>query len=76
MVGAENSVREELKQIADPDVQASLANVTTPSEDDGKLPKSPKTSEVLGEATSAGSRFRILRPHARGGLGGSLFRPR
>jgi eukaryotic-like serine/threonine-protein kinase len=62
------SVREELKQIADPDVQASLAVVARDraAEPD---PYATRAHASVGAATSAGLRFRILRPHARGGLG-------
>jgi serine/threonine-protein kinase len=60
------SVREQLRQVADPEVEASLAHVSRerPEED-------PHATRPLsaGEPTSAGLRFRILRPHARGGLG-------
>jgi hypothetical protein len=55
------SVREELEALADADVQASLAHV---GQD-----RVENTLPSVGEATSAGTRFRILRPHARGGLG-------
>src|SRR5207245_7915038 len=36
-VAAEDGVREELQQIADSDVQASLANVSTPSKESGRV---------------------------------------
>jgi serine/threonine-protein kinase len=65
-VGPVGSVGEDLKQIADPDVQASL----------GHLPATgpPATSDSWATVPPApqpagGPRFRILRPHARGGLG-------
>jgi serine/threonine protein kinase/tetratricopeptide (TPR) repeat protein len=63
------SLREDLKQITDPDVQASLVRVSasaTRAPDDE--PDSPHTTSV-GASTSSGQRFRVLRPHARGGLG-------
>src|ERR1700731_766181 len=59
------SVREDLKQITDPDVQASLVRVSasaTRAPDDE--PDSPHTTSV-GASTSSGQRFRVLRPHAR-----------
>ena len=58
------SVRDELISIADPEVEASLALVSA-------APDGYETTQSwsVGEATSAGQRFRILRPHARGGLG-------
>ena len=62
------SVREGLSRIADSDVQASLGLVSAAREalDD---PYATVTSSSLGASTSAGTRFRILRPHAKGGLG-------
>jgi len=64
------SVREELSLIADPELRASLPPVSAArlqqEPDDG--PSRTKTASV-GEWTSAGLRFRILRPHAKGGLG-------
>jgi serine/threonine protein kinase/tetratricopeptide (TPR) repeat protein len=62
------SVRQELEQIADSDLHASLAKVSVNrAEDDDSYPTRPPSS--LGAPTSAGLRFRILRPHAKGGLG-------
>src|ERR1035438_6233749 len=52
------SVRKELEQLADPDLTASLAHLPAQT-----------TGALVGAATSTGSRFRILRPHAKGGLG-------
>jgi tetratricopeptide (TPR) repeat protein/WD40 repeat protein/tRNA A-37 threonylcarbamoyl transferase component Bud32 len=57
------TVREDLEGIADPELHASLANVPTRTEEDDG------TRSPLGAPTSAGQRFRVLRPHARGGLG-------
>jgi serine/threonine protein kinase/formylglycine-generating enzyme required for sulfatase activity len=59
------SVSEDLKRLGDVDVDASLAHVSLARGDD------PNTTLpwTVGESTSAGVRFRILRPHARGGLG-------
>jgi serine/threonine-protein kinase len=61
------SVRERLKHVADPEVEASLAHVSQArqGEDDPHATRPPSA----GTPTSAGLRFRILRPHARGGLG-------
>ncbi len=61
------STRESLSRIADPDMQASLAIVATarPTDDPYRTIDNP----TLGESTSTGTRFRILRPHAKGGLG-------
>ncbi len=67
-VSSVGSVRDELERIADPDVQASLAAVVspvTPADD----PSATRDYVSAGASTSAGERFRILRPHAKGGLG-------
>src|SRR5205823_2994627 len=61
-VSSLGSAREELKQIADVEVQARLAHVVDP---DRTLTPAPS----VGTSTSSGLRFRILRPHAKGGLG-------
>jgi serine/threonine-protein kinase len=66
-VSSIGSVRQELQQVADPDIHASLAHVSAarPGEADPCL-----TSDYsAGTPTSAGLRFRVVRPHARGGLG-------
>jgi eukaryotic-like serine/threonine-protein kinase len=65
-VSSLGSVREDLRQIADPDLDATLAHVAT-----ARPPADPGTTQnfVVGGTTSAGTRFRILRPHAEGGLG-------
>jgi serine/threonine-protein kinase len=61
------TVREQLKGVADPDVEASLTHVSRArqGDDDPYATKPPS----VGTPTSLGLRFRILRPHARGGLG-------
>jgi len=56
----------DLQQLADPDVQASLARVAAPPAGADDL---YATRTLGGGPGSAGARFRILRPHARGGLG-------
>jgi eukaryotic-like serine/threonine-protein kinase len=58
------STREKLAALGDTDLIASLALVGShsPSED-------ATASMSVGTATSDGQRFRLLRPHARGGLG-------
>ena len=60
------SVRDELTRIADADLYATLQHVATTNHVD--LGRAANVSS-LGSSTSDGSRFRILRPHARGGLG-------
>jgi serine/threonine protein kinase len=60
-------IRDELQQIADPDVQACLVHVaTTLAVNPGASAAQPT---MLGTPTSSGFRFTIVRPHARGGLG-------
>jgi serine/threonine protein kinase len=66
------SARESLARIGDPDVQASLARVgacSDSSEGLGAADPNRTTISTVGTATSDGQRFRVLRPHARGGLG-------
>jgi serine/threonine protein kinase/lipopolysaccharide biosynthesis regulator YciM len=61
------SVRDDLQQVPDADLHASLAHLsrTRPDEGDPHATRPP----AAGTPTAAGRRFRILRPHARGGLG-------
>jgi eukaryotic-like serine/threonine-protein kinase len=63
------SVREELSRIADPDIQASLPHVAVARKDQVDDRGQTMSSTIVGDSTSAGSRFRILRLHAKGGLG-------
>jgi len=65
-LGSLGPVREELQQIADAELEASLACVPATRKGDDPY---PTRVESVGMATSAGLRFHILRPHARGGLG-------
>ncbi len=68
-IGVGRSTRECLAQIGNPDLDASLAQVGPGStEHDGEDPDRTATYSV-GTATSDGQRFRVLRPHAKGGLG-------
>jgi serine/threonine-protein kinase len=60
-----SSVRQALQEVADGDVQASLARVPTADKPTGDGTVSYSS---LGENT-AGLRYRVLRPHACGGLG-------
>jgi serine/threonine protein kinase/Flp pilus assembly protein TadD len=61
------SVRQHLQQIADPDLNASLAHVSAARNGDAD-PFSTRPPSA-GTPTSSGLRFRVLRPHAQGGLG-------
>jgi serine/threonine-protein kinase len=65
-VPAGRSTRERLAALGDPEVTATLAHVGSGSIE----PDADRTaSYAVGAATSDGQRFRVLRPHARGGLG-------
>jgi hypothetical protein len=59
--------RQNLERIPDADVQASLAQLHTALSQDPD-PDGTRATTV-GRPTSSGQRFRILRPHAKGGLG-------
>jgi len=66
-VSSIKSMREELRQIPDAELHASLGHVAREArpEDDPFATQ----SYSVGTPTSSGLRFRILRPHAKGGLG-------
>ena len=68
-VPAGKSTRESLARLGDPDIEGTLGHVAAAhgSTEDGDFDRT--TSYAVGESTSDGQRFRILRPHARGGLG-------
>jgi serine/threonine-protein kinase len=56
-------LRDDLGHISDPEVQASLPYVGAARGD------TDSTLSYVGSPTTPGGRFRILRPHAQGGLG-------
>jgi serine/threonine-protein kinase len=65
---AGRSTQERLAQLGDPDIDETLAHVGSgSSQHDGDRDRTATYS--VGSATSDGQRFRVLRPHARGGLG-------
>jgi serine/threonine-protein kinase len=67
-IGAGPSTRECLARIGDGELDASLARVGSGrTEPDADRDRTANYS--VGSATSDGQRFRVLRPHARGGLG-------
>jgi serine/threonine-protein kinase len=70
-VNANRSTVESLRQAAegDPDVEASLARLGTNLGSTEQGDPDRTTSYAVGTTTSDGHRFRVLRPHARGGLG-------
>jgi serine/threonine protein kinase len=61
------SVREDLSQIADAELHASLGHVAAARTGDD--PYRTVGGASLGAPSALGARFRIVRPHARGGLG-------
>ena len=62
---AGRSTRESLAALGDPAIEHSLAQLGSGSDGDADR----TASYAVGTATSDGQRFRVLRPHARGGLG-------
>src|SRR6516165_6325409 len=68
-VPAGKSTLESLAAVGDPEIERTLSRVAPgrgPA-DDGDADRT--ASYTVGTATSEGQRFRVLRPHARGGLG-------
>ena len=63
------STREVLASIGDPGIGASLARVGSGPEMSDDDERDRTASYGVGTTTSGGQRFRVLRPHARGGLG-------
>jgi serine/threonine-protein kinase len=61
------SVRQDLSRIAAPELHASLVHVAAARPDDD--PYRTVSHASLGAPSALGARFRVLRPHARGGLG-------
>ncbi|WZP00295.1 hypothetical protein EP7_001924 [Isosphaeraceae bacterium EP7] len=66
-LGSVGPIRSELDRIGDTDVHASLAGLGRSRPGDGDLDAT--RSYAVGVPTSAGTRFRILRPYAKGGIG-------
>ncbi len=64
-VAAGRSTRESLAGLGDPEIEHTLAHLASGSDGDADQ----TASYGVGAATSDGQRFRILRPHAKGGLG-------
>ncbi len=73
-IPANRSTRAGLAELGEPEIEATLARVTrnknghATEADDDTTPTAPSTLSV-GGSTGDGQRFRLLRPHARGGLG-------
>src|SRR5262249_54692620 len=69
-IPAGHSTRESLARIGDPDIEGTLARVGSgATRQDGDSDPDRTATYSVGTATSDGQRFRVLRPHARGGLG-------
>ena len=68
-VPAGRSTREGLAGLGDRDIEGTLRIVGSTRGSSGEDGFDCTASYVVGESTSDGQRFRILRPHARGGLG-------
>ena len=75
-VSSIGSLREVLSRIADPDLQASLPHVSAARSDQDDDPNRTIPSTIVGGSTSAGMRFRIIRPTGKRGIGRGLCRPR
>jgi serine/threonine-protein kinase len=64
-ISAGRSTRESLAGLGDPEIEHTLIRIGSGSDGDADR----TASYAVGTATSDGQRFRVLRPHARGGLG-------
>ena len=63
------STRESLARLGDPDIEATLGHCPPAMARPTTAMLTATASYAVGAATSDGQRFRVLRPHARGGLG-------
>jgi tetratricopeptide (TPR) repeat protein/tRNA A-37 threonylcarbamoyl transferase component Bud32 len=64
-VHAGKSTRESLANLGDPEIEATIGHVGSTEGGDAEC----TASYAVGTTTGDGQRFRVLRPHARGGLG-------
>jgi WD40 repeat protein/serine/threonine protein kinase len=67
-VGGAGPIRDALRPIADPEIRATLDRIVTHRDTTARDSEATMTYGVV-PAPAAGSRFCILRPHAKGGLG-------
>ncbi len=67
-IGANRPILENLTRVGDPQLEVSIRQVGLCSAQTSRDADRTATYSV-GSATSDGQRFRVLRPHARGGLG-------
>ena len=68
------SARASLASLGSPEIEATMARIgfgsgPTEEDKDADVDADRTTTYAVGSATSDGRRFRILRPHAQGGLG-------
>ncbi|MFI5455097.1 MAG: protein kinase [Isosphaerales bacterium] len=69
-IPAGRSTRESLAALGDPEIDGTLARVgSDPASSRSSADPDHTDTYSVGSATSDGQRFRVLRPHARGGLG-------
>ncbi len=71
-LGSIESIRQIMQEMDNPELEASLTQAWVKSESADRSAARvfpPETGTLAGAATSPGPRFRILRPHAKGGLG-------
>ncbi len=72
-VASSRSTRASVAGLGEPEIEATIARVTRGKKGDATEPDVGDSEGTVtcsvGTATSDGQRFRILRPHARGGLG-------
>ena len=69
-IPAGRSTQESLARLGDADIEGTLAHIRPPStRQDGEADADRTATYSVGSATSDGQRFRVVRPHARGGLG-------
>ena len=69
-ISAGRSTYESLARLGDPDIEATLAQIRSrTTEQDDRADADRTATYSVGSATSEGQRFRVLLPHARGGLG-------
>ncbi len=68
-VGVETSVRRSLAALDDPQINSTLVGLVLGPDGDGDDDPERTTAYSVGAPTSDGQRYRILRSHARGGLG-------
>ena len=66
-IGVEPSIRRSLAAVADPEINSTLVGLVF--DPDGDADPDRTASYAVGAATGSGQRFRVLRPHAQGGLG-------